>query len=226
MQSQDLTSETIAPLQVTGTQLAEQVERALVTNDETLSKAGDLYKIIGNQIKKSEDGRKFLVKPLNDHVKNINSQFKPITTHLDTIKSSLKSKMDSYVSDREAEARKQASIEKAKAEEEALKRAEELQANGNSELAEDVMDAAASLPDKPKSQIARGSYGSSTSSKINWKAECIDIKEMCRAIADGKLPEDFILVNQPRLNKLAVSKKEEKTNFGIKIFSVTSASVR
>ena len=77
MQSQDLTSETIAPLQVTGTQLAEQVERALVTNDETLSKAGDLYKIIGNQIKKSEDGRKFLVKPLNDHVRSINNQFKP-----------------------------------------------------------------------------------------------------------------------------------------------------
>ena len=50
-----VTEEHIQPLAKNTTELAEQVERAVVDSDETLSKAGDLYKIITTQIKKGED---------------------------------------------------------------------------------------------------------------------------------------------------------------------------
>ena len=41
-----------------------------------------------------------------------------------------------------------------------------------------------------------------------WKAEVIDIRALCRGIADGKTPPDVISINQAKLNALAKTWKE------------------
>lgn len=217
----------VKPLIDNAENLEAQVARAEITNDEILAQAGDLYKIINSQLKKTEEARKSLVDPLNKHVKWINTQFKPVTDKIKVIKGNLKDKMDAFVAEKTRIARELAEAERKAAEEEALKRAEELEKQGDKAAAENVVDAAASLPQTaPKGNIARGSYGSSTSSRSDWRAECVDLKEMCAAIGRGELPTDFVTVNQVKLNALATAKKEEKTKWGIRIFEKISATVR
>ena len=41
-----------------------------------------------------------------------------------------------------------------------------------------------------------------------WKAQVIDIKALCRAVADGKVMAELVEPNMPLLNKLAVQYKE------------------
>lgn len=208
-------------------QLEGQADRAVIETDESLATGGDLYKIINSQLKKNDEARTALVKPLNDHVKWINAQFKPNTESLTAILKKLKGKMDTFVADRQKKLDEQAAEEKRLAEEEALNRAAEHEAAGNSELADDIVDSAASMPTAaPKAGIARGGYGGATSSRTDWKGECVDIKEMCAAIGRGDLPEDFVSVNQARLNAFSLAKKVEKTNFGVRLFKKISASVR
>lgn len=219
-------AETKNPIANAIKQLSGQVERAKIVDEDTNAAGGDLYKIINNQLKKNDEARTALVKPLNEHVKWINAQFKPNTEALEGLKLTLKSKLDKYAEEKQAELDRIAEEQRKAAEEEALARAEAAQADGDTELAETIVDEAASVEHKKQTQISRGNFGSATSTRTDWKAECIDVKALCLAIANGDLPESFITVNQAELNKLAVSKKIEKTNFGIKIYKKVSASVR
>jgi len=217
----------VEPISNATKQLRAQVDRAEIVDQKSLSKGGDLYKIVASQLLKSEDARKFLVGPLNDHVKAINDEFRPNTTALEKLKKDLKSKMDVFVTAEQKRLDEEAEAQRLAAEEEALQRASEAEAEGNTELADDIVDTAADAPDaKTKAPTARGDYGSSTSSRTDWKGECVSVKDLCAAIGRGDLPEDFITVNQARLNKFALEKKVEKTNFGIKLFKKISASVR
>lgn len=219
--------ETMAPIRTTGADLLGQAERAQITNAEILAQAGDLYKIINNQIKKNEDARKALVKPLNDHVKFINAQFKESGSAFTQAKDILKTKMDIFVAEEERIQAEEARKAKEKAEAEALEAAAKHEAAGDTETAEAVVEAAADLPTTvPKTEIKRGNFGS-TSSKTTWHGEVVDVNAFLQAIIDGVLPaEEFITVNQSRLDKLARDKKVEKTNFGIRLFKKVSAAVR
>lgn len=222
-----VTEDHVNPLSVNADQLEEQVNLAEVNNDESLSKAGDLYKIIDTQLKKGEDARKSLVSPLNNHVKWINAQFKPISDRLTAIKNTLKGKMDGFVAEQRKIAEAKAEEERRKAEEEAMQRASELEQQGDAEAAAAVIDAAADLPTTvPKGEISRGNYGSSTSARVDWKGECVNLQEMCAAIGRGDLPTEFVSVNQAKLNAFATKKKVEKTNWGVRLYKKVSASVR
>jgi hypothetical protein len=222
-----VTDEHVGPLANSASLYEAQVERAVIDSEEALAKAGDLYKFINNHIKKGEDARTGLVKPLNDHVKWINAQFKPVKEQLENVRGALKKKMDTYVAEQRRIQEQAAAEAKKKAEEEALARAEKFEQEGNKEAAEAVVEAAASLPDTvPKTDIARGNYNSSTSSRADWKGEVVDLKVMLGAIIRGDLPEDFITVNQSRIDAFARSKKVEKEKWGIRLFKKVTAMVR
>jgi len=227
IQTEETLAAKVNPISNAIKQLAAQVTRAEIVDEDTNAMGGDLYKIITNQINKSEDARKFLVQPLNDHVKTINAEFKPNKESLELLKKTLKDKLDAYAQKKQAEVDRVAKEEREAAEAAALERATEAEADGNKELANDIVEQAAELPDsKSKGEISRGDYGSSTSTRTDWKGECVSVKELCAAIGRGDLPEDFITVNQARLNKFALDKKIEKTNFGIKLYKKISASIR
>jgi len=215
------------PIVSKGANLLEQVGRVVIIDDDVLATAGDLAKVINTQIKKSDEARTALVKPLNDHVKWINTQFKETVGPLNTAKADLKVKMDEYVSARAI--RQEAAAEEARklAEKEALERAEQAEKDGDTDTAEAIVEAAADLPDTvAKAPIARGDLGASTSAKTNWLGEVVNLNEFLQAIIDGNIPPDFIEIKQAKLNALAVSRKVEKTNFGIKLYKKISAAVR
>lgn len=227
LMSPEQLGEKVAPFVTKGADLLGQAERAVISNAEILAQAGDLYKIINTQIKATDEARTFLVKPLNDHVKAINAQFKKTAEPMNEAKTILKTKMDEYVAE-ETRIQEEANAKaKAEAEEAALKSAEKHEAAGDNVTAQAVVEAAADLPDAvSKAPKARGNLGSTTSSRTDWKGEVVDIKAFLQAIIDGHIPESFIEIKQVELDKLAKSRKIEKTNLGIKIYKKVSASIR
>jgi len=210
-----------------GDDLLGQAQRAEISNPEILAQAGDLYKVINTQLKKSEEARKALTKPLKDHCKWIEKQFKETEQPLNDAKVVLKTKMDDYVA-LEAKAQEEANRKaREQAEAEALEAAAKHEASGDTETAEAVVEAAADLPDVvQKTPIARGNLGASTSTRTDWKARIVDSKAFFQAIADGDIPEEFVTINQSKLDDLAKSRKVEKTNLGIEVYKKVSASVR
>lgn len=215
------------PLVSKGANLLEQVGRVIIIDDDVLATAGDLAKVINTQIKKSNEARLALTKPLKDHCKWIETQFKETTVPMEDAKATLAGKMNAYVADRHE--KQEAAAEEARqlAEKEALERAEQAEKEGDTDTAEAIVEAATELPDTvAKAPIARGDYGASTSTKTNWVAEVTDTKAFLQAIIDGNIQEDFIEIKQAKLNALAVSRKIEKTNFGITISKKITAAVR
>ena len=227
MSPESLLGEATGPIVTAGTGLMEQVGRVIITDDNVLASAGDLAKVISVQLKKSGEARLALTKPLKDHCKWIESQFKEKENPLNEAKAGLKVKMDDYVSERHERQEKEAEEARQKAEKESLERAAEAEAAGDTDTAEAIVDAAAELPETvTKAPIARGGLGSSTSTKTTWLGEVVDIKAFLQAIIDGDIPEDYIEVKQSKLNALAVRHKIEKTNLGIRVYKKISAITR
>lgn len=52
-----------------------------------------------------------------------------------------------------------------------------------------------------------------------WAAEVIDIKALCRAVADGKASPECVMANMPALNRLAVALKATMNIPGVKAYS-------
>jgi Skp family chaperone for outer membrane proteins len=68
-----------------------------VTDHLSFSTATDLLKAIKVKIKQTDDARKVLTKPINDHIKMINAKFAPIIEELERLKISLDDKMCKYL---------------------------------------------------------------------------------------------------------------------------------
>ena len=184
------------PLIDNANNLTEQAEKALVETEEEFATATDFVRICQGQIKMSDDARKKLVQPLNDHVTWINAQFRPITDALKAAKSKVELKASTWKRAEDKRVREAAAEEQRKADEQALKDAEEASEAGDEERAEAILEVAAETPAPvSKAPVGRGTLtGATGSTKTNWKGEVKfdDIQEVCKAIAEGKLPSNII----------------------------------
>jgi hypothetical protein len=102
------------PLIDNANNLTEQAEKAVVTNAEEFATATDFVKICKSQFDQAEDARKAITGPLNDHIKWINDQFRPITSAFSAAKEKVSVK---------AAAWKQAEDKRVREEEEAARKA-------------------------------------------------------------------------------------------------------
>ena len=227
-ENQIVVVESVQPLQKSADNLKQQVERAVIESNENQATAGDLMKLINNQINKQEEVRTALVKPLNDHVKFINDQFRPHMTILTNAKGALKLKMDAWAASETKRMRAEAAEKQKAAEEELLKRAIQNEENGNTEGAEALMDVAETVTKQApvKTPIARGNLGSSVSTRSTWHYEIVNKLEFIKAVAEGKLPLDAVLPNDKFLKDLATKKKIEKTNYGVRLYENIGSATR
>jgi len=104
--------------------VASNMEKLTITNDKTYSMVAEGIKTIKKEFKKQDAARKSLVKPLNDHVKFINDQFKPVTEELSRVEKILKSKVAEYDAEKERKRREAERIAREKAEAERRKKEE------------------------------------------------------------------------------------------------------
>ncbi len=199
-----------------GEQLIAQAERAVIDSDESLAKGADLAKYAKLQLDKQEDARTALVKPLNDHVKFINAQFKPVTSAFEKAISTIKGKMSAYVEAREKRDRELMEAAKKAAEDMALDRAADLEAQGRAEEAKAVVAAAAELPEAaPKSAAVRGSLGGVGSFRDQWIFEIEDF---------SKVPDEYKEIATKAVN--AAIKKGVREIPGLRIFSKKNVAIK
>jgi len=101
---------------------------------------------------------------------------------------------------RQEEQRKAEEAARKRAEDEALEMAALAEKVGDNALADAIME----QPITPMPVfVPKLSPKTATRFQERWYAECVDIKALCRAIADGKQPIALIEPNMVALNKLA-----------------------
>ena len=216
----------------------EQSNRAVVTNAEEFATATDFVKICTSQFNQTEDARKALTGPLNDHIKWINDQFRPITAAFTAAKQKVSVKAAAWKQTQDKRVREEEEAARKAADDQALKDAEAASEAGDEERAEAILEVAADTPAGPtKAPVVRGSLtGASGSTKTNWKGEVKldDIQDVCLAIAQGKLPINMIKDwNKTVMNGLAKSvgaewpeDQKEGKHHGMTVVRDVSLSVR
>lgn len=128
----------------------------------------------------------------------------------------------------DAEAERQRKEKERKDEEDRLAReAEEAEAAGNSEKAEELIQQAATVetqPVEPTDVIPERvkSYGSS--SRQIWSAEVTDLMTLVKAVAEGKAPLSSVLANQKLLDARARAEKGDLNIPGVKSSSRSSVA--
>jgi len=214
---------------------AGTIEGIDVADEETQGQVGDLVKMMNHRRKKLEDKRISLVKPLNGVVNEINALFKPPRDRIDEIVGIARKKMNRFAQAQvalEAEKkrieRETAAAERKEAEElaEALRKKAGVDAEPVAQVIEEEAEKKVVQAAKPaKVATTRGRESSVIIAKT-WKAEVVDLLELVKAVADGKLPTTVLEPNMTALNDIAREKKDPGTINGIRFFEDVSTSVR
>lgn len=164
------------------------------------------------------------VKTVNEIVKGYGNELAAARKKVEQIAIIYDTKIKKELADAAAKVRKEQ-------EEEALKRAEKMQAQGNTAGAEQLLDIAASAP-KPKApaKIATTS-GIGFSQTVYWKGVVVDKAGLLRSILTGEVLDiklDDIEVSASALNAFAKARQGsvDTVVFGIKIVKETQGRTR
>jgi len=205
-----------------------------IVDEEGLGSVGDLVKMLQRRRLKLEDKRKSLVGPLNTVVKDINELFKAPRDAIDLIVRAAKAKMNKFVQAQQAieDAKRRKEREDAERE---RKEAEEIAENlkrlsdAGNKTAEVVVERAEKKVEEAAAparvQTARGEASAVVTQK-KWKASVDDLLEICKGIAEGKLPVHYVEPNMRALQDFAREMKEEQTTHGIRVYQDISTVVR
>jgi hypothetical protein len=117
MKEQENNTVSIVPFKRKITTVQKQVEGFKITDNDTMVVATDTLSIIKDISKAMEKQRKLRVDPLNKEVKDINAEYKPLSTDLEKAEKYIKSEMISYSNEvdrkaAEAAAKLEARVEK------------------------------------------------------------------------------------------------------------------
>lgn len=178
------------------------------------------------ECKTLETRRKEITKPIDDAKKSVMALFKPALDAYAGVEAVLKPKIAQF--HREQEQKRRA--EQAKAEEAARKAREKLEAKaekarekGKEELAisfeMDAMTTVSATP-APASKVA------GVATRKTWKAEVLDVKAVCLAIANGDIPVSVLDFKQAELNRFAATWQDNKTFEGLRIYQDTNVAIR
>ena len=214
---------------------AGTIESIDVADEETQGQVGDLVKMMQHRRRKIEDKRESLVKPLNSVVREINALFKPPRDRIDEIVKIAKGKMNRFAQAQVAIADEKRRQERAQAEKErkeAQDLADALRKKAHQEaavVADVVVEEAEVKVEKAaapaKVATTRGQESSVIVTKT-WKAEVVDLLELAKAVAEGKLPTHVIQPNMRALQDLARELKDPGTVNGVRIYQDVTTSVR
>lgn len=157
----------------------------IIVNSDSIISVCEFLKLIVARKKRIEELRQFFVKPLNDHVKQINASFKQASIPLETIEKEVKDKMMKY---RRIEAEK---LEKER--QRKLKEAEKLKTES---LKEERIEQAQSIKQETKIESESGAV---RARKV-WKFELINANE---------IPREYLMVNETAIRRAVLEGARE-----------------
>ena len=201
----------VLTLRTEGDGLADMAE-SLVVTEATMNDASDLLAWIATNKKRLEAQRVSLVKPLNDHVKFINGQFKGWMAPLESADQAVRGKVLTYKREqaRIADEAKAAEEKRIRAEQALL--AEEAETTGVP-LAPAPPPMAATLP-SPPAKTTRSALGTTTVKKV-WQYEITD---------PTAVPREYLAVDEKKI--AAVVRAGIRSIAGVRIFETEQLAVR
>lgn len=237
---QALAVQELQPIIQSASAYATTIDALEIHDDDALGMAGDLDKDLNHYRRKIEDKRTSLVQPLNKVVKDINALFKAPRDQIDVLRAKLKKKMNGYVQRQEQIERERREQEEQEARDRAarLREAQEAAAAVSAEenIEDDTMvqvldqqaEAAEVEAEKAPAQRTAPRRGDKSTVSVikTWKAEVVDVKALCRSVADGKLPAGLVTIDQGELNGMARVIEKECTRDGIRYYQDVKAGVR
>lgn len=182
-----------------------------IKDDEERGLVITFGKAIKALLKEAKTRHKTAVAKVKEVQKEFDNIYKPVIGKLSDDEAFLKHLDMEYLQ------RKEAQLLKA-----AERRAEKEAAKGNTEFADDVVERAQVKIEERKvvGKVEGASY------RTTWHAEVTDIREVCKAVLAGKLPEDLLVAVPARLGTLARDRREEAEEDGIRYFSKTGSTWR
>lgn len=214
--------------------LRSQAERAEIDSSDAYDKGTDFIKILTGIEKRHEDKRKEWVEAPGRRIRKINKDMKPISDEVDSITQIIKAKMLGWYSAEQQRIKIENERKRKEAEDAAIEAAEQVEEEGDHATAEAIMNMASEVPEESnKPAIGRGELtGSSSVASVVWKGRVDNVRHVCKAIADGLLPEDLVTFSQSKLNAMARDQHdqrpdaEEIAQYGILYYGETGLSVR
>lgn len=196
---------------VQGEQLNGQADRALIESKIDYASGGDLIKIIRGQTKTATEYRRSIVDPINKFIKFFNALFKDSEILRDQATSTIQRKVQAWSDAERAAQRAQEEETRRLAEEVALKRAEAApQAVDQDAILEVAAEVIEEAVVKGPRNLARGDYGSTSSTRRIVAGEVSSVKMLCMSVADGRAPEAMVTFSKAQLNALAQKAHAEK----------------
>lgn len=222
------------------TPIPDQAKMIIVRDQGTLAKANDFFLTIKGLRKKIADTFNPIIQKAHEAHKEALNQKALIEAPLILAEKYLNGQVTDYTREqnriREEEERrlreqaiKEEAERRAKAEVEQLAKAAELEALGEKEAAEALMQEAIEEKEKPI-EVYVPPPGTpkiklnGATVKTYWHAEVIDLLALCKAIVEGKQPLAYIKPDMPTLNTIAGRLQKELSIPGVKAVSTSSVA--
>jgi len=220
---------TIIPVKIKGEillmldEFKKKMKKLVIVDDKSLSTAVDIVKGVKEKFKELEDRRKELVKPLNDDVAIINTEFKNFTNQLTEIEKDLKIGIGNYNQKKEqerVEEQRKLDLAKQKEQEKLDKQFEKQKqklkdkgVNTSVLVAPTVDDDAFKAKDTGKTFTTNS--GASVTNKKVWTFRVVDL---------AKVPREFLVLDEKKVRDAI--KADVRFVDGLEIFQDTITSIK
>ena len=198
------------------------VNSMAITSQADHEHAASELKEIKQRAADMEAVRKSLVAPLNEAHARIQELFRQPLKYLADAERIIKTKMVDYLQAEQRKAREIAAAEEARLRKLAEQRAERAEKRGDADAAAGHR-VTAEMTVVP---VAAPPTVAGISTRSIWRAEVTNIKELCRAIADGLVPVSLVTVNQTEANRMASALKDTMKVPGLRSVESTSVAAR
>ncbi len=196
----------------------KRAEALTITTPEQYEAAVAELQVIKGKFKEVEGSRKELKKPLDEAVKKLQDFFRNPLDFLTKAESILKRKILAYQQEQDRLRREeQARLDEAarKEQDKLAAQAQRAEAAGKTEKAEVLQQRAATVVAPTVVRSAPRVSGLST--RKVYTVEITDIKALCKAVAEGRVPASYVEANLKVLNAQARTLKTEFVCDGVKV---------
>lgn len=210
--------------------LVEQAGMVKIADPKSYEVAGFLWKTIGEVMKEVSDTFDPLIEAAHQNHKLALEKKAKFYAPLDKAKRDVKGLMSNYEQEMErirlAEQRRLEEIARKAEEDRRIQEAIEVEAEAraNGATAQEAAQAAEAIIDEPvytppvvlpkETPKVAGVFF-----RTIWSAEVVDIKALCRTVADGKISTECVMGNMPVLNKMATALKQTMNIPGVRASS-------
>lgn len=200
-----------------------------ITDPESYANAAGELTQLKAVMKRIDEDRKELTKPLDDEKKRVMDYVRPFTTALEAVESAFKNALIAYdqEQDRKRQLAEAEEAERLRKQQDALeKRAEKAEARGHVEKADTLREQAATAVFAAPPAPAAAPKVSGISTRKTYSVKVTNLMDLVRAVAEGRAPLKYLAADIKVLNGIAGALKEDYEVPGTKLVVGSLMSAR